>query len=201
MTTTETDDQQGGVWLRVAFYAWALLGLFTAQVVELVGSRLGAPFPCGLCSLPWCEHRAAGHGLLHVVGLAVLWFAWLRAARGPVKAGGWRLAIAFLAPGALLVATALERLVEVETVMATGPILGLIGAPLITPTASRLVRAMGWVCLLTAIVGYDVVVLWRLSPREARDPLFVIGLCGLTASVVIGVLALRSHSRLATPEQ
>jgi hypothetical protein len=198
----DDDVAPGRRWLGAAFVAWGVIGLFTSQAVELVGSRLAAPFPCALCARPWCTHRAAGHALLHLVGLGVLWFAWSRALRGTPPIDGWRRVVALLAPATLAVATALEYYVEVETVLGTGPILGAAGVALVHPAARPTVRAMGWVCLVTALVGYDVVVLWRLSPGGAHEPLAAVGLLGLAASLVVGVVAAAARSRPAdrTPD-
>lgn len=191
----EGEVAPGRRWLGVAFVAWGVIGLFTSQAVELVGSRLAAPFPCALCAMPWCTHRAAGHALLHLVGLGVLWFAWSRALRGAPPIDGWRRVVALFAPAALAVATALEYYVEVETVLGSGPVLGAAGVALVHPAARPAVRAMGWVCLVTALVGYDVVVLWRLSPGRAHVPLLAVGLLGFAASLVVGVIAAAARSR------
>jgi len=191
-------------WWGYAFglWAWALGAPIVLVILNMVtstssGSLLACPV-CGSHAIT-CPHRAWAQVGLHVTGLAAILWAWSRrdpeatASEVPTRAADRWLA-ASIQTAFMAVALNYETS-EVTTIVWSGPLIVCLGCLLVAPGGGVTTRVAGATSLLTALIGFYMIVLFNLSPHEAERPIFILGAAGSLITACATGLAVLARFR------
>jgi nitroreductase len=147
------------------------------------GALVACPI-CGSRSVT-CVHRIPLQVLLHAGILAAILWSWSRVSDTDAPPEPprriFRAGAALLIVGMALALAA--ELVKTETLMVSGSVLIAGGCLLAGPGVPRPSRIAGLLAVFTALLGFYVVVVFKLSPEAARWPLFALGTAGMLASL------------------